>query len=229
MDAEDPVRRDDAFSVLRRFARRPVAGEQCELCSRAVAPEHVHLIEPAARRLLCVCEACAILFPGGHARYKRVPREIRYLRDFRLSDAQWDSLLIPIEMAFFYVSSHANRIVAVYPSPAGPTESLLPLETWNEVAAENPVIATLAPDVEALVVNRANRGNRLGIGRREGASDAEQPDYYILPIDQCYRLVGVIRQHWKGLSGGTEVWKELAVFFDEMKARARPPREVVRA
>ena len=157
MDADDPVRRDDAFSVLRRFARRPAAGEQCELCSRAVAPEHPHLIEPAARRLLCVCDACAILFPGGHAKYKRVPRDIRYLRDFRLTDAQWDSLLIPIEMAFFYESSRPGRVVAVYPSPAGPTESLLPLETWNEVVADNPVLATLAPDVEALVANRANR------------------------------------------------------------------------
>ena len=26
--------------------------------------------------------------------------------------------------------------------------------------------------------------------------------------------------HWKGLSGGTEVWKELGEFFSSLKARA---------
>ncbi len=33
-----------------------------------------------------------------------------------------------------------------------------------------------------------------------------RPESYILPIDECFRLVGLIRLHWKGLSGGTEVW-----------------------
>ena len=57
--------------------------------------------------------------------------------------------------------------------------------------------------------------NRLGYSR--GYSAAE---YYLLPIDECYKLVGLIRMHWKGLSGGTEVWKELGEFFTNVKARA---------
>jgi len=63
--------------------------------------------------------------------------------------------------------------------------------------------------VEGLLVNR--------LGYSRGYSTAE---YYLLPIDECYKLVGLIRIHWKGLSGGTEVWKELGEFFSSVKARA---------
>ncbi len=207
----------DAFSLVRQFARRRVAVEVCEFCGRTVGLDHQHVIEPATRRLACVCDACGVLFPGAHQKYKRVPRVVRGLRDFCISEAQWDSLLIPIEMAFFYDSSAAGRVMALYPSPAGATESLLPLETWQDIVRGNPVLADLQADVEALVANR------LGLVR-PATSDAE---YYILPIDECFRLVGLIRMHWKGLSGGTEVWSKIAGFFTEMRARAE--REAVRA
>ena len=223
MRTDDPGRTGDAFSVLRRFGRRPAAHAQCELCSRAVADAHPHVLETGQRKLLCVCDACAILFPGGHAKYRRVPDTIRVLAGFRLTDAQWDQLLIPIEMAFFYRSSPAGRVVAAYPSPAGATESLLPLEAWDEIVAENPVLATMLPDVEALVVNR------LGSGTREAIFHEHRPEYFILPIDQCFRLVGLIRLHWKGLSGGTDVWREIAGFFAEIRSKAEPAREVARA
>ncbi|MBA3884921.1 MAG: hypothetical protein H0X67_04190 [Acidobacteria bacterium] len=214
MSSEELGRRDDAFTVLRRFARRRDTSEHCELCSNRVAAEHQHLIEPATRRLSCVCDACAVLFSDGHAKYKRVPRDIRVLPDFQITDAQWDSLLIPIEMAFFYDSSQAGHIVALYPSPAGPTESLLPLETWQDIVRDNPVLARMEPDVEALVVNR------LGPSRHEVMAGEHQAEYYILPIDECFKLVGLIRLHWKGLSGGTEVWAEIGRFFSEIRVRA---------
>ena len=126
-------------------------------------------------------------------------------------------------MAFFYDSTQADRVVAVYPSPAGPTESLLPLETWQDIARENPVIAGMQRDVEALVVNRlapGRGGSHIGDG---------QAEYYILPIDECFKLVGLIRLHWKGLSGGTDVWRELAQFFTDVRARAIREPEVARA
>jgi hypothetical protein len=222
MATDDSARRDDPFSVLRRFARKPSGADRCELCSRTIGPEHPHVLEIAHRQLLCTCDACAILFPGGHAKYSRVPRAIRDMSDFRLTDAQWDALLIPIEMAFFYRNSTAGRVVAVYPSPAGATESLLPLDRWDEIVADNPALATMAPDVEALVVNR------LGVGTRQAAFLDHRPEYYIMPIDHCFRLVGLVRLHWKGLSGGTEVWDAIAGFFAEIRSRAEP-REVARA
>jgi hypothetical protein len=148
---------------------------------------------------------------------------IRALPGFRITDAQWDSLLIPIEMAFFYDSSVAERTVAIYPSPAGATESLLPLETWQDIVRDNPELARMEPDVEALVVNR------LGQGRRDVMGGEHEAEYFILPIDECFKLVGLIRTHWKGLSGGAEVWGEIARFFSEIRARAACSQEVLRA
>jgi hypothetical protein len=126
-----------------------------------------------------------------------------------MTDGQWESLLIPINMAFFFRSSIEDRMIALYPSPAGAVESLLPLEAWNEIEASHPALAGLRPDIEALLVNR--------VGQSRGLASAE---YYIAPIDECYKLVGVIRMNWKGLSGGTEVWGEIGRFFSELRSRA---------
>jgi hypothetical protein len=45
-------------------------------------------------------------------------------------------------------------------------------------------------------------------------------EYYIVPIDACYKLVGLIRLHWRGLSGGTEVWQEIGNFFSDLRSKA---------
>lgn len=201
-----------AFSLatLRRFVpqRKPV--EQCDLCSAPVGNEHDHLVEPVTRKIECACQACALLFSGqAGTKYKRVPRRGRFLINFEMGDAQWDSLLVPIKMAFFFYSTPAEKIVALYPSPAGPTESLLTLDTWEEIAASNPVLRTMLPDVEALLVNR------VGPIR----------EHYLAPIDECYKLVGLIRMHWRGLSGGTEVWREINSFFEELKKKSHAVAE----
>ena len=44
--------------------------------------------------------------------------------------------------------------MALYPSPAGATESLLSLEAWQEIERENPQLTDMQADVEALLVNR---------------------------------------------------------------------------
>jgi hypothetical protein len=174
------------------------------------APDHPHLIEIAQRKILCTCDACAILFSGqAGVKFKRVPRRVRSLPNFNLSDSEWNGLMVPINMAFFFRSSLENRVVALYPSPAGATESLLSLESWNDIVARNPIMNEMESDVEGLLVNR--------LGYSRGYSAAE---YYLLPIDECYKLVGLIRMHWKGLSGGTEVWKELGDFFPSVKSRS---------
>lgn len=199
-----------SFSNLRSLVRQPKPREHCDLCGIGLSPEHQHLIDPVSRKLICTCGACAILFPStGQTKYKRVPRRIRFLRDFQMTDAQWDSLSIPIGMAFFLRSSSENRVLAFYPSPAGPTESMLSLETWNDIIEENPVLLAMEPDTEALLVNRLEHGRRPS-------------EYYVVPIDKCYELVGLIRSQWRGFSGGTEVWQGIQRFFNYLKERAAP-------
>ena len=193
------------FAALRGMMRPRRPAERCDLCSQELGPVHPHLLELSSRRLVCSCDACALLFSGQDgAKFRRVPRDIELLRDFRMTDVQWESLSLPINLVFFTFNSAAGRVVALYPSPAGATESLLPLPSWQMMVEENPVLQRLEPDVEALLVNRV----------------AAARDYYRAPMDECYRLVGLIRTNWRGLSGGTEVWAEIAAFFAQLKERA---------
>lgn len=200
----------NSVNLLRQFAGKSRTKEFCELCARELAEDHAHLVDPRARKIVCACGACAILFgsqSGGS--YKRVPRDVTFLPDFRLTDAEWESLMIPINMAFFFESSVEAKVIASYPSPAGATESLLPLDAWESIAEQNPVLREMPPDVEALLVNR------LGPSRGYAA-----PEYYLLPIDECYKLVWLIRSYWKGLSGGADVWKQLGSFFAGLRTRS---------
>ncbi|HLJ90180.1 MAG TPA: DUF5947 family protein [Candidatus Angelobacter sp.] len=209
---------ESSFGTLRQLARRNRAVERCELCGVELGGKHAHLIELALQRLLCACAACTLLLTHEGARYKLVPQRVRYLPNLQITDSQWDRLLVPINIVFFFWSSQAKRQVAMYPSPAGATESQLPLETWDEIAANNSVLSAMEPDVEALLANRIRIN---GMAASETGQLGEwSPEYYLAPMDECYRLVGLIRRHWKGLSGGTEVWHEITAFFSELKARS---------
>jgi hypothetical protein len=211
-EALDEIRTQDArsgFQALRRFVRPKAAPERCDLCGAPVAPVHQHLLDPATRALVCACRACAILFCGSDSKYRRVPSGVRLLQHFNVPDALWEDLAIPINMAYFYKDSIAGRAKASYPSPAGATESLLSLGAWNELVALHPILESMEPDVEALLANRLDL--RSGHGSTE---------YYLLPIDECFKLVGLIRTHWRGLSGGVEMWQELAQYFAGLRDRA---------
>jgi Family of unknown function (DUF5947) len=193
------------LASLRNFVRDLPEAERCDLCSVTIAEPHQHLLDPQTRRLLCTCDACAILFnSNGQTNYRRVPRDTRYLSEFVLSDQSWNSLAIPIGLAFIYSSSVANQVIAVYPSPAGPTESELDRDAWEDIIAENPLLANLTPDIEALLINRMN-------GKR---------DYFLAPIDECYKLTGIVRKYWRGFSGGEEGLDRIYQFFDALKERS---------
>ena len=199
--------REKPFATLRRLtlrnARRSSPAEQCGLCSIFLPSDHRHLLETSQRRIVCACDGCALSFHdvvGG--RFQLIPRDARKFANFSLTDAQWEGLALPINLVFFFRNAQVGKITAMYPSPAGATESLLPLTTWETLVLANPVLSTMKADVEALLVNR------IGATR----------EYYIAPIDICYRLVGLVRIHWRGLSGGEEVWREIAVFFSRLEA-----------
>ncbi|HET8579356.1 MAG TPA: DUF5947 family protein, partial [Nitrospiraceae bacterium] len=79
------------------------------------------------------------------------------------------------------------------------------LGTWEELEDSNPVLKRMERDVKALLVNRV-RGVR---------------EHFLVPMDECYSLVGLIRIHWRGLSGGREVWEEIDRFFENLKKRSK--------
>jgi Family of unknown function (DUF5947) len=206
-----------SLDVLRQFTRRremrPPA-EQCELCSAEIPAHHRHLLDISRRSIVCACIPCSILFsdPGaGHGKYRLIPSRYLLLQDFQMTDEQWDDLMIPVNMVYIFHNTSAKRVMAFYPSPAGAMESTLTLEGWDALISSNPVLNELESDVEALLINRV-RG-------REGENYRE---HYIVPIDACYELVGLIRLKWKGLSGGEEVWKAIAEFFSGLRTRATP-------
>jgi hypothetical protein len=208
-----------AFSSLRRFAQEEsekaaeavqeqTTQERCELCSETIPPEHRHLLNVSTREMMCACRACSILFDreaASEGKYRLIPDRRLFLEDFKMSDAQWESLRIPVDMAFFFYSAPAERVVAFYPSPMGPTESLLKLGAWDELEKANPVLKGMEQDVEALLVNRA-RGAR---------------EHFLVPMDKCYSLVGLIRMHWRGFTGGQEVWEEIGLFFEDLRRRSK--------
>lgn len=189
-----------AFSALRRFAKAPQQPvlERCELCNLVLPPVHRHLLDMTSRQVACSCAPCALLFQNAvGAKFKIIPRDARALPDFQMTDGEWESLALPIDLAFFFYSTPQQKMTAMYPSPAGPTESLLSLASWEALVRQNPVLASMEADVQALLVNRA------GAVR----------EYFLAPIDKCFELVGTIRMHWRGLSGGDEVWKAIERFF----------------
>jgi Family of unknown function (DUF5947) len=179
--------------------------EHCQLCPSGLADDHRHLLHLSERRIVCVCETCWSMH-SGDAEYRPAGVRTLWLEDFDLPDELWASLQIPIGLAFIMRSSMTGQVVALYPSPAGATECELDLFSWTAMCAANPVLERLEADAEALVVNRL--------------TGAGGPQYALAPIDQCYRLVGLIKSRWEGISGGTAIESAIEEFFGELRARA---------
>lgn len=189
---------------LRRFIDQPAAPAErpesrCEMCAAAIGPRHSHVIDAESRRLMCACRPCYLLFTHSGAaggRYRSVGERCIGLPECSVLLEGAD---IPVGIAFFLRNSAQNRVLAFYPSPAGATESGLPVEVWDEAVRSQPVLDTLEADVEALLI-------------RGGES-------WIVPVDACYELVGRIRRCWKGFDGGEEAKQEIEAFFAELRQR----------
>jgi hypothetical protein len=198
------------FTALQRLLRKPTLaapGERCDFCAVPVHPAHSHLIDLKARRIMCGCRPCALTFePQGAAggRYKLIPERYKKIDDLSVGDAAWDVLQIPIGLAFFFYNSIDQKLGAFYPGPAGATESELPLDEWQALIGNHPVLSTLAPDVEAILIRR-----------RDGTTNV-----YLIPVDAAYELVGLIRTDWRGFDGGAEVKAKIDAYFERIEKRA---------
>jgi hypothetical protein len=190
---------------LGRLARpEPVLEvEKCEVCGSSLSEDHRHLLELGERRILCACEPC-IAMRSGVENYCPVGTRTLWLDDFEFPDELWAAFQLPIGLAFFLRSTGTNTVVALYPSPAGATESELHLESWQALVARNPILEQLEADGEALVVNRMT----------------DPPEHAIVPIDECYRLVGLIKSNWTGISGGNAIADAVPRFFKHVRRKA---------
>jgi hypothetical protein len=211
-DAVASRRRAQMVSGLRGIARPRNGGtpatdeadtERCDLCGITIPDDHRHLLALVERRIVCSCEACWAM-RAGEGDYRPTGNRTLWLPDLDVPDDLWASFQIPIGLAFFMHSTVTSCVVAMYPSPAGATESELHFETWRRMVGLNPVLDQLEPDIEGLIVNRLT----------------DPAVYTIAPIDRCYALTGAIKLTWEGISGGTGVGEAVSRFFDDLRREA---------
>jgi hypothetical protein len=184
--------------IRRSSARRRAVREHCDLCSAPVPEQHRHLLDTAKDELLCACQACSILFDRDAAsdgRYRLIPQHRQSVRDV---DATL--LGIPVGLAYFIVQP-GGGVIANYPSPAGATQWQVDETAWAALVHACPDLEEMAAEVEALLVDTT-------FGRDEA---------WVVPIDDCLQLVGVIRREWRGLSGGDRVRPAIDAFFAELR------------
>jgi hypothetical protein len=185
---------DGALGRAARRARAAPAAERCGLCAVPVPEAHRHLLDEERAELVCVCQACTLLFgreAASRGHYVLVPDRRLALPDFSAR-----ALGLPVGLAFFVLQPDGS-VLAHYPSPIGVTQGEVDPARWSRARDQCAELGTLRPRVEAVLVNTA-RG----------------PDEsWIVPLDLCYRLVAVVRAEWRGLSGGGAVWPAISAFF----------------
>jgi hypothetical protein len=174
------------------------------LCAAPVEGRHGHVVEAAAGGVLCVCRGCAGVFDHASGRFRRIPDRVVALDDLGMSDEEWSAFAIPIGLAFFRRNSAQSKVQAFYPSPLGAVESSVPERAWESLVRAHSELASMEPDVEALLVRVSNR-------RRE---------CFIAPLDECHAVIGLIRREWRGFSGGDAVAPALDRFFAELREKS---------
>lgn len=198
-----------AAGALRRAIRRRSGGaaadvERCDLCNVAVPEQHRHVLDEQRDELMCACQACTLLFQrdaAGRGHYRLVPDQ-----RVRLPELSPQELGVPVGLAFFVLRPDGS-VIAHYPSPMGPTRCEVDPEAWQAMQERCTPLQDLTPGVQALLVNTA-RGAR---------------EHWIVPTDDCYRLVALVRREWKGLSGGSQVWPAIERFFVGLDRRPGSP------
>src|SRR5262245_26088832 len=141
--------------VQRAFRpRTPSPHEGCGFCGVAIDARHGHVVNLLDRQLLCVCRGCYLLFAvegAGGRRFVAVPDRCRDVPADLVTRVVSEVLQVPVGLAFFFINSHQQQVVALYPSPSGATQSTLPLAQWDDVVHAAPDLTMLQPDVEALL------------------------------------------------------------------------------
>jgi hypothetical protein len=189
--------------LIRSSADRTAAAaaEACDLCAAPVPDGHPHLYDTGQDEVRCVCGPCSVLFAQGGAgggQCRLVPR-----RRIRLPRVDTAVLGVPVGLVFF-VPRADGAVTAQGPSPAGAMRWEVDAAAWQRLAGTCPQLASVEPEVEALLVNTVH-----GLDH-----------HWIVPIDDCYRMVALVRREWRGLSGGGRVWPAVERFFEDLTERS---------
>lgn len=188
--------------------------EQCEMCAAPLAGEQRHLLDLAHHTFLSICTACALAFGprGANAGlYRLIPTRRLALLDFQATDELWAG---PVTMICLLRNSETGSVLAVYLDPSGVRESVFDLDCWKTLRTANPLLESLEPDVEALLLQRVGPA----------------PASYIVPIDTCARLIGLLKNRQRNQVSRQEIWRAVGAFFADLQASASPaitvtPRE----
>jgi hypothetical protein len=141
---------------------------------------------------------------SGEGDYRPTGNRTLWLPELDFPDDVWAGFQIPIGLAFFMESTVTACVVAMYPIPAGATESELHFESWSRLVDLNPKLGGMEPDIEGLIVNRLS----------------DPPAYAIAPIDRCYALTGAIKASWEGISGGAALERAVPEFLAALRDAA---------
>ncbi|HVS95528.1 MAG TPA: DUF5947 family protein [Puia sp.] len=196
----------ELVSRLKKLIRSPAPpmDEPCGFCGQRLQTDHRHMLDTTDWKMVCVCEVCAIIHVV-QGRYRLVPQRQLFMEALRFPDGRWQEFAVPVSVAFFVNDSRRGGIVAYYPVAAGWMEStMLRMEAWNGLLADNPLLAGMSPDIEAFLVDRLT----------------DPAQHFIVPMDTCFQLIGTIRKNWKGICGGSEVTDAIRGFFVRLKANA---------
>ena len=130
--------------------------ERCDLCGITL-PGRPPPPAPPRRAPDRVCVRELLDVRSGDPEYRPAGNRTVWLPDLDVPDDLWASFQIPIGLAFFMDSTVTSCVVALYPSPAGATESELHFESWRRMRDLNPVLDGLEPDIEGLDRQPARR------------------------------------------------------------------------
>lgn len=182
----------------------------CDFCSLGIGHSHRHLLDRVRRSLVCVCQSCYGLFThdgAGGMRFRAVPQRYVLLPNLAHITELWDALRIPIGPTFLFTNGTTGLTTACCPGPVDATEAALPLDVWKDVERAVPAVATMAHDVEGLLIRRTDT----------------VIDAAIVPIDVCYELLGRIRQQWGEGQGSMAVRREIDAFIARVSRLTTTP------
>ncbi len=209
--------------VIERAAKRRLSTvERCGMCAGVIDAQHRHVWDGHDENLLCVCTPCSLLFDrdaAGGDRYRLIPTRRVRLSTIRAADLSAAGLAVPVGLACF-VKREDGQVWAHYPGPLGVTGASVDTTVWRALETRFPILAGLAARVEAFLMWTRDRSPATGeASLTERSFDRGGDEYWLVPLDDCYRLTATLRRHWRGMTGGA-VWREVAAFFHELAQRA---------